>query len=253
MVWDPEHYVHGNYFQNQISKAFCKKLNFKLFGTILDIGSGDGHNSHLLAEPITQGQVLGIDNSEEMVKHANQHWAHEYLSFEVHNIDKFQQRHVFDFALSFWCLHWTNINKSFPNIFHALKNGGRMYAVFSSFSDNSVLQTWHELAKLKRYHHLAERLNCNQHRAYFYRVVHILNQLPFTQLKLSLKPARVYFPNISYFKNFLLAMPFIKTFPIEKTENLIEDMLNVFQNNCQRKYNGRLYYETRPIFLEAIK
>jgi len=51
----------------------------------------------------------------------------------------------------------------------------------------------------------------------------------------------------------LLTLPFIKTIPAEDSDDLIEAMFQAFKIICQRKYNGALHYETRPIFLEAIK
>lgn len=255
VAWDPELYLHGNYFQNQISDAFRKSFKVKPCGTILDVGCGDGQYTSMLADTIKHGHILGIDSSEEMISHASHRWTRKNLSFEVHNIEEFQCSQIFDFILSFWCLHWTHIEASFPNMFHALKKGGRVYAVFSSFSDNSIFQVWHELAKQNRYPDLTGRyLNPDhQHTNYFYRVVSILNQLPFKQVKINLKTVTVFFPNINYFKNLLLTMPFMSTFPAELIEDLLEEMLQTFQNICQRKYGGTLYYETRPIFLEGIK
>ena len=255
VAWDPEQYAHGNYFQNEISNAFQKSFKVKPGGAILDIGCGDGQNTSTLAETLKHSQILGIDSSEEMIRYANQHWARRNLSFEVHNIEEFQCASVFDFILSFWCLHWTHIELSFPNIFHALKEGGRVYAVFSSFSDNSIFQVWHELAKQNRYRDLTDRyINPKyQHTKYFYRVLNILNQLPFKQVKLNLKTVTVSFPNVNYFKNLLLTMPFVKAIPAAIIEDFLAEMLQTFQNICQRKYGGKLYYETRPIFLGAIK
>ena len=255
MSWDPEPYKRGNYFQNEVSDAFRKQLMIKPYGSILDIGCGDGQYTNLVLDTIKLGHIHGIDSSAEMIEHAKENWTNEKLSFEVCKIEDFHSPMTFDFALSFWCLHWTNIELSFPNIFHALKNGGRMYAVLSSFSDNSMLQTWHELAKQNRYKELKDRYG-NLNKAYdnfFFRIFNALNQLPFKQIKLNINTTRVYFPNIDYFKNLILTMPFIKTFPEERIDNLIDDMLNAFQNMCQRKYGGTLYYETRPIFIEAIK
>jgi trans-aconitate methyltransferase len=253
--WDPEQYVRGNYFQNKVSDVFRRGFNVEPCGNILDIGCGDGQYSSVLATHIKHGQILGIDSSADMVKHANQHWARENLSFEVQSIDAFQSHILFDFVLSFWCLHWTNIHKSLPNIFHALKPGGRVYAVFSSFSDNSILHAWQELAKQNRYRELTKQYvrNKNQDQNYFYRVVNILNQLPFKQVKINLKITRIYLPRIDYFENLLRIMPFTKAFPKVIVEALIHDLLNLFQTSCQQKYGGKLYYETRPIFLEAIK
>ena len=255
VVWDPEQYTRGNFFQNEVSEAFRKRFSVEPFGDILDIGCGDGQFINSVANNIKHGHILGIDSSTDMVRHAYQHWSRKNLTFETHRIEDFQQSLAFDFALSFWCLHWTDITVSFPNIFHALKNEGRMYAVFSSFSDNSILQTWHELAKQNRYSVLTDRYNksSNQYRYYFYHVLNTLSQLPFKQIKLHLETTRTYLPNIDYFKNLLLTMPFMKTFPAEIIDDLIEEMLITFQNMCQKKYGGKLYYETRPIFLEAIK
>ena len=255
VIWDPEQYVRGNYFQNEVNEAFRTRFNVEPFGNILDVGCGDGQYSCLLADKIKQGQILGIDSSTDMINHANQYWARKNLSFEVHRIEEFQPSIAFDFALSFWCLHWTHIDVSFPAIFHALKRGGRLYAVFSSFSDNSILQTWHALAKQNRYRSLTDKyINAsNQDGPYFYRVMNIIHRLPFKQVKLNLQTTHIYFPTIDYFKSLLLTMPFMKTFPPEIIDDLIEDMLEAFQLICQRKYAGKMYYETRPVFLEAIK
>ena len=255
MVWDPEHYKCGNYFQNEVSNAFRASFNVEPYGTILDVGCGDGQYSRLLADTLKPGRILAIDSSQDMVRHANHHWASENLSFEVHCIEEFQPVIEFDVVLSFWCLHWTNIHASFPNIFRALKPGGRVYAVFSSFSDNSILQTWAELVKQDRYRELTERYTHTrgQRENYFFQVVNRLNQLPFKHVKLNLHTTRTYLPSIDYFKNLLLTMPFMKTFSIEIIDSLIEDMLAIFQARCETHYGGKLYYETRPIFLEAIK
>lgn len=255
MAWNPEHYTQGNYFQNETSEAFRQHFEVKPYGRILDIGCGDGQFTHNLAAHVKKGHILGIDNSSDMIDHANQYWANDKVSFEQHAIEEYPLRDAFDFVLSFWCLHWTNIDLSLPNIFNALKKGGRCYAIFSSFSDNSVLQTFHELARQGRYtEYLKERIDANNpYRTYFYRVFNILNRLPFKHVKLDVKTASVHFPDISYFKNLLLTMPFMRSFPEDLVEELMEAMAQAFQAICDRKYNGRLYYETRPIYLEAVK
>jgi trans-aconitate methyltransferase len=253
--WEPKEYVHGNYFQKEVSEAFYKNLNFMPSGSILDIGSGDGEYSHIWADRIHYGKILGIDSSPNMVKHANQRWARDNLSFEVHNIEEFQPAGAFDTVMSFWCLHWTDVNRSLPNIFEALKPHGRAYAVFSSGSGNSVVETLHVLAEQDHYKLLAERYINAHHQAqnYYYEVATILNQLPFSMLKLKVETTKVLLPNMDYFKNLLLALPFIKQYTEEISPALVEDMVEAFYSLCQRKYGGKLYYETRPIYLEAEK
>lgn len=255
MIWEPENYVDGNYFQNEINDSFCKGFEPEPFGNILDIGCGDGHYTNKLAAGIHQGRILGIDSSAKMIQYAKQHWIRENLRFEVQNIEEFRPDDAFDFALSFWCLHWTNIKAAFSRIFQALKTGGILYAVCSSFSDNSILQAWRELARQNCYRDLTENflLSTSQPMLYFNYIVKTLNQLPFKKIKVTVETTKVYFPTIDYFRNLILTMPFTKTFPSTIIDQLIDDMLDVFQVSCQRNYGGRLFYETRPIFLEAIK
>ena len=254
VVWDPKQYVHGNFFQQEINEAFRKRFTKEPFGDILDAGCGDGQYSHLLANTF-QGQILGIDSSEEMIKHARRHWTCNNLDFEVQRLEDLQRQDAFDFILSFWCLHWTNIDLSFTNLYQTLKPGGSLYAVLSSFSENSISQTWQELAREERYIALAKKIppSASQQSPYFLRVVNVLNRLPFRQVKLDITNTRVFLPSMDYFRQMLLSMPFMKTIPADMQEQFIDDMTTTFQNNCQRRYHGKLYYETRPIFLEAIK
>ncbi|WP_148263596.1 class I SAM-dependent methyltransferase [Legionella drancourtii] len=255
LVWHPEQYLLGNYFQSEVNELFRKRFNIQPSGSILDVGSGDGQYISLLADRLKNGQILGIDSSEEMVTYAKEHWTRKNLSFAVHRIEEYQQSCVFDFILSFWCLHWTQIELSFPNIFNALKLEGRFYAVFSSFSDNSILQAWHELTINSRYMDLAQHniKAFNLYTDYFYRVFAVLNKLPFKKLKLELETVKICLPSMEHFKGLLLTLPFMKKIPEENQDDLSNTLCDVFQKICQRKYDGELYYETRPIFLEAIK
>lgn len=254
MVWDPKQYALGNFFQQEINEICRKRFTTEPSGAILDAGCGDGQYSHFLANTV-DGTILGIDSSEEMIRHARQHWACNNLDFEVQRLEDLQRPDTFDFILSFWCLHWTNIDLSFANLYQALKPGGSLYAVLSSFSENSISQTWQELASQERYIDLAKKIppSASQESPYFLRVVNLLNRLPFRQVKLDIQNSRVFLPGIDYFRQMLLSMPFIKSIPADMQEQFIDDMTATFQNNCQHRYHGKLYYETRPIFLEAIK
>jgi trans-aconitate methyltransferase len=237
--------------QVQINERFRKHFNIQLSGAVLDVGCGDGQYSNQLARELKTGHLLGIDNSPEMINYANEHWTRPNLSFELGNIDEFQQSSAFDFILSFWCLHWTRVEFSFPNMFNALKVDGKLYAVFASFTDSSVHQVLRELAKVERYREL---INVDKSTGrYFYRVLNILNKIPFRKFKLELQTQTVRLPELEYFRGLIRILPFMDSVAPELHEDLLDAMLDIFQRICQHKYGGQLYYETRPIFLEAIK
>lgn len=255
MAWDPKRYILGNYFQTKINEQFRNTFCVQPFGEILDVGCGDGQYTYFLANLYKHSRILGIDNSVEMIHHARQLWTRKNLSFAVQRIEDFQQFDAFDFVLSFWCLHWTKIEEAFPNIFQALKINGYFYAVFSSFSDHSILQIWHELARNGRYCELARNniQDLQPYINYFYHVLKVTTHIPFRRIRMDLHTLKVELPNIDYLKNLIMALPFMKGIPEATQEDLVANMLDAFQHICQRKYEGRLYYETRPIFLEAMK
>lgn len=255
MIWDPEQYALGNYFQTQINEKFRSTFSVRPFGDILDVGCGDGQYTNFLAKIYKNSRILAIDNSAEMIAHAKDYWTSKNLSFEVQRIEKYHQSYMFDFVLSFWCLQWTKIEVAFANIFQALKIEGRFYATFSSFSESSILQIWYELAKRGLHSEVA---NDNIQRllpyeSYFYRVLNTVHRIPFRHVKMDLKTYRVALPNINYMKNLILILPAIKKIPEAQQGQLIADMLDAFEHICQHKYGGKLYYETRPIFIEAVK
>jgi trans-aconitate methyltransferase len=252
--WVPEDYVQGNFFQNQLNEEFRKSMSVMPFGKILDVGCGDGQYTHQWAEQ-TQGDILGIDNSKEMIRYANLNWPRSNLAFEVQNIEQYQSRARFDFILSFWCLHWTNLQLSLPNIYHVLKPKGQVYAVFSSCSENTILHILHELAKQGAYKTISERYlkSIKSTQSYILELVSTLNRLSFKKVHVKIESTRVLFPGIEYFKSLLLALPFIKNCAAEISAGLVNDMALMFQNRCEHNYGGTLYYETRPIYLEAIK
>ena len=252
--WTPEEYIKGNYFQHEINNLFQKMFNIKLYGDILDVGCGDGKYSRLLADNIPQGQVLAIDSSSCMIKHAKQHWEGGNLFFEIQNIEKYQPQPIFDFIVSFWCLHWTKINLSFAHIYKGLKENGTFYAALYSYTDNSIKQVFYELAVQKNNNYLKTHINShNKHGKFLFRVINALARLPFKTFKLNVKKIYIDMPHIDYFRYFLRALPLMKKLPPERVDTLVDELSEVFQLICQRKHQGRLCYETRPIFLEAVK
>jgi trans-aconitate methyltransferase len=253
--WLPEEYVQGKYFQSVINEMFRARMKIKPFGNVLDIGCGDGEYTYQWAQNLHSGKILGIDNSKEMIRHANLSWVRDNLAFAVQNIEQYQLRTGFDFILSFWCLHWTDISRSFPNIYQALKPGGKLYAIFSSGTGNSVLQILQKWAQKEQCSDLVEQhINSSQPtESYFLQVISILSQLPFQNVKFTIETTKVRLPTLEYFKSLLLALPFVKSCAATISEHLIDDMVEMFQEHCQQHYGGELYYETRPIYLEAIK
>lgn len=256
MVWLAKDYLKANYFQTELNLAFLRDLPVTPFGNILDIGCGDGYTSHQLASDYPDCHVTAIDNSEDMIAHARHHFSRSNLQFEVEDSESFHSDFLFDCIFSFWCLHWTNIAYSFKTIYQSLKPSGKAFLILSSFTDNSIFQTWDRLSKMDDTLAVFDQLHFKAStggKGYFFDVVNEIYKLPFRKVKMFVGTKRIKLPDLNYFRDLILAMPFAKRVPEEELDTVIDQMTIAFYDICKSKYNGELYYETRPIYVEALK
>uniref|UniRef100_A0A1Y1L9G0 Methyltransferase domain-containing protein n=1 Tax=Photinus pyralis TaxID=7054 RepID=A0A1Y1L9G0_PHOPY len=105
---------------------------------VLDVGSGPGCFSfNYLYKPLSAEikEMIGIDQSENMVTYANKHYGNDKLKFVKLNIETDcipeQLLGRFDYVFSFWALHFLHdYTRGFNNIFKMMKPGGYALMVF---------------------------------------------------------------------------------------------------------------------------
>lgn len=95
---------------------------------ILDLGCGTGHLTATIAEAVgREGDVLGIDQSSEMVEEARA--AHPALRFECVDATAFEATAPFDAVFSNAALHWIDDQDAVTErVAAALAPGGRYVA-----------------------------------------------------------------------------------------------------------------------------
>ncbi|MBT2562812.1 class I SAM-dependent methyltransferase [Pedobacter sp. ISL-68] len=104
---------------------------------IIELGSGTGKHANLLAEK--GHQILGIEQSAEMVEIANQN-KKEGVSFQIADITDFRSNISFDIAISLFHVisYLTNngaLIKTFKNVHHYLNKEGLF-----------IFDVWHSAA-----------------------------------------------------------------------------------------------------------
>ena len=108
--------------QKQVALEFEKYKNL-LNGKGIDLGCGTGFLSKVLSEK----DIIGIDISKNMAKEYTKNTGNLSIVADIQNLPL--KSKSFDFAVSSFALHWTNINKSFSEVNRVLKEGG--YFIFS--------------------------------------------------------------------------------------------------------------------------
>jgi trans-aconitate 2-methyltransferase len=107
--WNAEDYAKNSSAQLQWAQELISKLTLQGNESVLDIGCGDGKISAQLSLAVKNGNVVGIDLSEEMIGLATEKFpSDEYpnLSFLRMDATDIYLPHRFDVAFSNAVLHW---------------------------------------------------------------------------------------------------------------------------------------------------
>jgi trans-aconitate methyltransferase len=125
--WDAQLYEQRHSFVWKLGGDLIELLAPRPGERVLDLGSGTGQ---LTAEIAKRGvEVVGIDNSAEMVEQARRN--HPDLRFEIGDARTFALDRPFDAVFSNAVLHWVKPpGEAVDRIRHALRPGGRFVAEF---------------------------------------------------------------------------------------------------------------------------
>ena len=102
--WNAQDYERNSQAQQKWGQEVITKLNLKGTENILDLGCGDGKITVEIAELVSHGSVIGVDNSSQMIALAYKKYSqNQYpnLSFQVMDASA-----LYALILSFNLLHW---------------------------------------------------------------------------------------------------------------------------------------------------
>lgn len=141
--WNPDLYDLKHSFVSKFGNDLVELLSPLNGEHILDLGCGTGDLANTLAA--LGVNVLGIDNSANMVHQAQQKYPN--LDFSVANALELNFNEEFDAVFSNATLHWVKPpNQALAGIYCSLKPGGRFVAEFGgkgnvqSITDELTLQ-----------------------------------------------------------------------------------------------------------------
>ncbi|MBN2104527.1 methyltransferase domain-containing protein [bacterium] len=104
--WDAEAYTRHSSAQTTWAYELLSKLKLKGHESVIDIGCGNGRNSHEIACRLPSGSVVGIDSSLSMISLARRSWQRDNLSFQTMDAAYINLDRRFDVAFSNAVLHW---------------------------------------------------------------------------------------------------------------------------------------------------
>jgi len=127
--WNAEDYENYSRSQQIWGKELITKLHLRSDEHVLDIGCGDGKITAEIAGIVAKGTVIGIDNSESMIKLANRRYPPEVypnLHFRLLDARQIDYQDKFHVVFSNAVLHWIDDHLSLlQRIYDCLLPGGR--------------------------------------------------------------------------------------------------------------------------------
>ena len=133
------------------------QMNLQPDENVLDVGCGSGWLSRLIAQRVTQGRVVGMDISDEMVRRARRttreleergsHAEFTSVMFTVGGVDEIPwEANFFTRAISVEsAYYWPDPARGLREIFRVLCEGGSAWILINYYRDNPHCHQWGQI------------------------------------------------------------------------------------------------------------
>jgi SAM-dependent methyltransferase len=124
------------------------QMNLAPDDNVLDVGCGAGWLVRMIAERVPEGRVIGMDISDEMVRHARRNYvAIENAMFVIGGVDEIPwDANFFTHAISVEsAYYWPDPARGLREIQRVLREGGSAWILINYFQENVYS---HQFAKL---------------------------------------------------------------------------------------------------------
>ncbi|HKV62415.1 MAG TPA: methyltransferase domain-containing protein [Candidatus Acidoferrum sp.] len=131
-----------------ITLPVLEKMLLAPTDNVLDVGCGAGWLSRRLAMLVPEGRVVGMDISDEMIRHARRGSVDfDNLMFVAGEVAQIPwQPHFFSHAISVESsYYWPDPTAGIKDIFRVLKEGGSSWVLINYYRDNPHCHQWGDL------------------------------------------------------------------------------------------------------------
>lgn len=154
-IWDSKAYLQ---FETQRNVAIYDLLStlqrhdIKRSNEILDVGCGPGNSTKIIAKYFPSAKILGIDNSENMLKTAQDQNNMPHITFSLYDADISLPMLEFDIIIANASLQWiTNQERFFHNVFNILQEDGIFGAQIPIDTQSLFHQTLQDLVTSQKW------------------------------------------------------------------------------------------------------
>lgn len=148
-------YDEHSSLQSRLAHEIIEEIQAEGDELILDIGCGNGLNTHKLSEKLASGYIIGIDSSPEMIDFSTNKQGSSKCYFQVKDFEEFDESNQYDVITAFSSLYcFKDPKESYRKIIKALKPGGKAYILTYPKEDpiwNTCYQSLSKQSDWKQY------------------------------------------------------------------------------------------------------
>ena len=129
----------------RIAEQTLDLMDLRPSDSVLDAGCGTGWLARLIAERVSEGRVIGMDISDEMVRRARRNLADlRHVMFIVGGVEEIPwEANFFTRAISVEsAYYWPDPGRGLREIFRVLREGGTAWVLINYYRDNPYCHQW---------------------------------------------------------------------------------------------------------------
>jgi ubiquinone/menaquinone biosynthesis C-methylase UbiE len=134
-----------------ITLPVLEKMRLRPTDNVLDVGCGAGWLSRRLAKLVPEGRVVGMDISDEMIRHARRTAGDfDNLMFVAGEVTQIPwQPNFFSHAISVESsYYWPDPAAGLKDVFRVLSDGGSVWMLINYYRDNPHCHQWGNLLQV---------------------------------------------------------------------------------------------------------
>ena len=257
--WNAEDYAKNSSAQRQWAQELVSKLTLQDSESVLDIGCGDGKICAQLALAAKNGNVLGIDLSEDMIRLASEQFPpakYPNLSFLRMDATDIRLSNRFDVAFSNATLHWVRDHIAVLRSVHAcLKSGGRI--LFQMGGRGNAAEVFRAIEKVLQHHRWRRYYEVFTPPYHFYgpeEYTAWLLETGFRPARVELVPKDMQHVGTEGLKGWLRTtwFPYIDRLPIELRDAFLAEMVEMYTVAHPIDALGNIHVKMVRLEVEAL-
>ncbi|WP_200762367.1 class I SAM-dependent methyltransferase [Nitrosophilus alvini] len=242
--------------QQILAEEISKRLRLKGDENVLDIGSGNGKITYLIALKTPTGSVLGIDIDKEAVESAKKlFYSEKNLEFRQMDVKNIQTKLKFDAVYSNAVFHWIDDHfTAVKNISEVMKENGRLYITMGAKGNaKEIFETMQEVIQTGYKEQFADFVSPYNY-ASAVEFEEILKRNALFPKRVGYMEKKINFGSKEMFKGWISTA--FRSF-VEKSgknrEKFLEDFVELFLKKYPQKDGSDISVNMKRLEIEAFK